>query len=65
MRKLPMHLQVCANFGTKPLGSIEPLRNGTVRPGVFAVLRLITNSNFVGCVIGKSAGLVPLSIRPA
>src|SRR5215470_653035 len=35
---------------------------GIVRPRVFAVLRLITNSNFVGCSTGRSAGLEPLRI---
>jgi hypothetical protein len=35
---------------------------GTVRPSALAVLRLMTSSNFVGCSIGKSAGLAPLSI---
>src|SRR5262249_34135247 len=35
---------------------------GTVRPNDFAVLRLTTNSNFVGCSTGRSAGLVRLSI---
>ena len=40
------------------------------RPGwmamwsAFAVLRLITNSNLVGCNTGKSLGLVPLRMRP-
>src|SRR5438876_10034176 len=33
---------------------------GMVSPSAFAVLRLITSSNFVGCSIGKSAGLAPL-----
>jgi len=28
-----------------------------VRPSVFAVLRLITSSNFVGCSTGKVGGL--------
>jgi hypothetical protein len=37
---------------------------GTVKPSVFAVLRLITSSNFVGCKTGKSAGLAPLRMRP-
>src|SRR5262249_6671687 len=37
---------------------------GTVRPSVFAVLRLMTSSNFVGCITGRSAGLAPLRIRP-
>src|SRR5262249_43381829 len=36
---------------------------GISRPIVFAVLRLITNLNFVGCSTGRSAGLVPLRIR--
>src|SRR5712692_2562408 len=35
---------------------------GIVRPSAFAVLRLITNSNLVGCSTGKSAGLAPLRI---
>jgi hypothetical protein len=35
---------------------------GTVRPSAFAVLRLITSSNFVGCSMGRSAGLAPLRI---
>jgi hypothetical protein len=32
----------------------------TARPSVFAVLRFITNSNFVGCWMGNSAGFAPL-----
>jgi hypothetical protein len=35
-----------------------------VSPSAFAVLRLMTSSNFVGCRIGKAAGLAPLRIRP-
>ena len=35
---------------------------GTVRPSVFAVLRLITKSNFIGCCTGRSAGFVPRKI---
>jgi hypothetical protein len=35
---------------------------GISRPIRFAVLRLITNSNFVGCKTGKSAGLAPFKI---
>ena len=38
---------------------------GTVRPSIFAVVRLTTNSNCVGCTTGKSIGLAPLSIFPA
>src|SRR5215467_8129989 len=35
---------------------------GIVRPICLAVLRLITNSNFVGCSTGRSAGLASFSI---
>ena len=38
---------------------------GTSMPSAFAVLRLITNSNLVDCMIGRSAGLVPWRMRPA
>jgi len=36
---------------------------GIVRSTALAVLRLLTNSNFVGCSTGRSAGLAPLRIR--
>src|ERR1700756_5683706 len=44
--------------------------SGMVRPSVFAVLRLITNSNLVDCSTGRSAGFersafLPGFIRPA
>ena len=35
---------------------------GTVRPNALAVLRLITNSNLVGCSTGRSDGFAPLRI---
>ena len=35
---------------------------GIVRPRAFAVLRLITSSNLVGCSTGRSAGLAPSRI---
>ena len=35
---------------------------GIVRPSDFAVFRLITRLNLVGCLIGKSAGLAPFRI---
>jgi hypothetical protein len=35
---------------------------GMVRPSAFAVLRLMTSSNLVGCSIGSSAGLAPFRI---
>ena len=34
--------------------------DGTSMPGAFAVLRLITGSNLVGCCNGRSVGLAPL-----
>jgi len=37
---------------------------GTVRPSALAVLRLITSSNLVGCMIGRSDGMAPLRMRP-
>ena len=36
---------------------------GTSRPSALAVLRLITNSNFVGACTGRSAGFSPLRMR--
>jgi hypothetical protein len=39
--------------------------SGISRPSAFAVLRLITNSNFVDCWTGKSAGFSPLRMRLA
>ena len=38
---------------------------GMSRPSAFAVLRLMTSSNLVGCMTGKSAGLAPFKMRPA
>jgi hypothetical protein len=35
---------------------------GIVRPSAFAVLRLMTRSNLVGCSTGRSAGLAPFRI---
>src|SRR4029453_11529118 len=35
---------------------------GIIKPNTVAVLRLITNSHFVGCSTGRSAGLAPLRI---
>src|SRR5262249_2952797 len=38
---------------------------GMVRPSAFAVCRLMTNSNLVDCITGRSAGLTPLRTLPA
>src|SRR6185312_16710734 len=35
---------------------------GIVRPICLDVLRLITSSNFIGCSMGRSAGLAPFKI---
>src|SRR5215468_9888671 len=35
---------------------------GIMRPICFAVFKLITSSNFVGCSTGRSAGFAPLRI---
>ena len=37
---------------------------GNSIPSAFAALRLIANSNFVGCSTGRSAGFSPLRMRP-
>jgi hypothetical protein len=37
---------------------------GTSRPSALAVCRLMTNSNLIGCMTGRSAGFSPLRIRP-
>jgi hypothetical protein len=42
--------------------SVVASGDGTVRPSVLAVLRLITSSNLVGCSTGRSAGFAPLKI---
>src|SRR5262245_40561857 len=39
-------------------------RGGKLRPNALAVLRLITSSNLVDCMTGRSAGFSPLRIRP-
>src|SRR5262249_38702814 len=39
--------------------------SGIAIPSAFAVLRLTTNSNWVGCKTGRSIGLSPLRMRPA
>jgi len=40
----------------------ESSAGGTVRPIAFAVLRLMTRSNIVGCSMGRSAGCAPFKI---
>lgn len=38
------------------------IESGIVMPSAFAVFRLTTSVNVVGCSIGKSAGFAPLNI---
>ena len=42
----------------------ESMLSGILTPRAFAVLRLMTNSNLVGCSTGKSPGFSPLRMRP-
>ena len=44
--------------------AIASTPGGIVRPSVLAVLRLMTSSNLVGRMTGRSAGFSPLRIRP-
>src|SRR3954470_24053224 len=39
--------------------------SGTVRSSILAVWTLMTSSNFDDCTTGRSAGLAPLTMRPA
>ena len=55
---MPCDTGVCTHL----VGARE--QGGTSSPSAFAILRLMTSSNFVACSIGRSAGLSPLRIRP-
>ena len=44
------------------LSALTSTFGGIVRPICLAALRLMTNSNFIGCSTGRSAGLAPLRI---
>ena len=39
--------------------------SGIVNPMAFAAVRLMTNSNLVGCITGRSDGFSPFRILPA
>ena len=63
----PFHLSATAQGRTTTRYSITwsarpSTEGGMVRPNAFAVLRLITSSNFVGCSTGRSPGFAPLRI---
>ena len=51
----PVHYSITSSARSRSEG-------GIVSPSALAVLRLTTNSNLVGCSIGRSAGLAPLRI---
>src|SRR5690348_10580305 len=52
-------VEVALRHGGGPFPS--PCGEGPLHSIAFAVLRLITSSNFAGCSTGISAGLVPCS----
>ena len=49
-------------FTLMTLSALASTLGGIVRPICFAALRLMINSNFVGCSTGSSAGFAPLRI---
>ena len=55
------HLTLVPSHSDHPIRP-EQHRLGNLSPICFAVFRLITSSNFVGCSTGMLAGLVPLRI---
>src|SRR5262245_21172649 len=52
----------CSAFYLITLSARNSTDCGIVTPICFAVFRLMTSSNFVGCSTGRSAGFVPLRI---
>ena len=69
MQKLPsvgkfhFHLPLASHHSITSSARASSV-GGTVRPSALAVLRLITSSNVVGCMTGKSSGRSPRRIRP-
>jgi len=66
VRFVPIPTKVRRNMATYSITSSARADSvtGKARASCFAVLRLITNSTFVDCSTGRSAGLAPLRIRP-
>src|SRR6266481_4069614 len=54
---LPSHHSITSSAPASRLG-------GTARPSILALWRLMTSSNFVACMTGRSAGFAPLRTRP-
>src|SRR5262249_52351010 len=53
-----------ASFHSITSSAIASSPGGKLMPNAPAVLRLITNSNLIDCMTGRSAGFSPLRIRP-
>src|SRR6516162_9699031 len=64
-RRAAEHRDEVAPFHSITSSAIASSDGGTLKRSARAVLRLITSSNLVGCITGKSAGLAPLRIRAA
>src|SRR5215510_10844834 len=78
MSALPPKADMCSATGDVCYGPIADIAtysitssarlssdSGTARPSILAVLRLNTNSNFVGRSIGSAAGSAPRATLPA
>jgi hypothetical protein len=59
-------LMQCSKLRCYSITSPAKVRSlgGISIPSAFEVLRLITNSNLVGCITGRSAGFAPFKIFP-
>src|SRR5262245_28091187 len=64
-RRAPEQRDELAPLHSITSSAMASSEGGTVRPNMRAVVLLMTSSNLVGCTTGKSAGLAPLSTRPA
>jgi hypothetical protein len=53
----PLHHSITSSARASSVG-------GTVRPSILAVSALMTNSNLLDCITGRSAGFAPLRMRP-
>jgi hypothetical protein len=61
-RSLHSTLVTRPSFHLITLSALASTLGGIVRPICFAVLRLMMNSNLIGCSTGSSAGLAPFRI---
>src|SRR5262245_26150572 len=60
----PPALRASEAFHSITSSAMASSPGGKLRPNALAVLRLITNSNLIDCMTGRSAGFSPLRIRP-